>query len=79
MPSTKIGSTEYVIATTQFVVRRTSGWDVFPAVLRPICVTRDVRRAVKISQAFRIALEQYWTPCTASWIESTGALETQSL
>jgi acyl-CoA thioesterase FadM len=65
----------YVLAID---ARTPAGVDVFRAVLTPICVARDVRHAIKIPPAFRIALEQYRTACAASAVESTGALETQS-
>src|SRR6266404_3782369 len=65
----------YVLAID---ARTPPGVDVFRAVLTPICVARDVRRAIKIPPAFRVALEHYRTACAARAVEPAGALETQS-
>jgi acyl-CoA thioesterase FadM len=65
----------YVLAIN---ARTPLGIDVFQALLTPICVARDVRRAMKIPEAFRIALEQYRTACAASAVAPMGIIDTQS-
>jgi acyl-CoA thioesterase FadM len=65
----------YVLA---IAARTPAGVEVFQAVLTPICGACDVRRAIKISPAFRVALERYRTACAGSPQERAGVLETQS-
>jgi acyl-CoA thioester hydrolase len=50
--------------------RTPEGNDVFHAVLTPICIVQEERRAINIPAPFKAALEKYRAACFAARVEA---------